>query len=101
MPHIVIVKFYCDLDPMDRYKLYHQPLDAELIAKGLGEVIGGGTMVDLDTGQVLYSDIQISVTRDLDLAASIVRLVLAQCNAPRGTELHIEGTGTVIRIDLH
>ena len=99
--HDIVLKFYCDLEPVDRYRRYHLPLDTDLTAKGLGEVTGGGTMEDLETGEVLFCDVQISVHDDLDRAMGVIRTVLSRCGAPPGTELCVDGSDTVIRIDVH
>ena len=99
--YFVLAKFYCDLDPIDRYQRYHKPLAAALCLADLGDVTGGGTMEDLETGDVLFSDLHIAIHGDLDQALGLIRRTLQQCGAPMGTELVVEETNTVIRIDMH
>lgn len=100
MPY-VICKFFLDLDPMERRQRYHQPLDAALTAAGLGEVTGGGTLYDLDNDEVIYSDVQVLVTGDVDQALGVIRATLVTCGAPQDTELLVESTDTTIRLDVH
>jgi hypothetical protein len=101
MTAVVIVKIYADLDPLDRYERYHKPLDAALAARGLGEVTGGGTMMDLDSGDALYSDLHVRVDGDLDLALGAIRTALVRCGIPAGSDLCVDGANITIGVDAH
>jgi hypothetical protein len=100
-PIQILAKFYCDLDPVDRYERFHKPLAAALCAADFGDVTGGGTMEDLESGAVLFSDLHIAVRGDLDAALAVIRATLQACGAPSGTELVVEETNAVIRLELH
>jgi phosphoribosylaminoimidazole (AIR) synthetase len=97
---MVTVKIFADLDPMDRYERYHLPLDAELAAHGLGEVTGGGTLEDIESGRVLYSDLHIRIDGDVDSALSLIRVTLTRCGVPPA-ELCVEGTSFAMGLALH
>jgi hypothetical protein len=96
----VIVKIFADLDPLERYERFHKPLDLELVAAGLGEVTGGGTMEDIESGRVIYSDLHVRIDGDLDAALSMIRSTFKRCRVPPA-ELCIEGTDIVIGLCLH
>ena len=49
----------------------------------------------------LFSDLHIAIHGDLDQALGLIRRTLQHCGAPMGTELVVEETDTVIRIDLN
>ena len=100
MPFRIQIQIYRDLDPVDRWQRFHKPLDQSLQASGLGEVTGGGTLMDLDTDQVLYSDLTIRVTGDLDHALQLIRATLLNCGAPVGTRIFAEG-GAEVGLKTH
>jgi hypothetical protein len=88
--HELYVEIPEALEPVDRYKKYEQPIDAELDAQGLGGVLGGGTMTE--GGAVAYSEIDLVAT-DLEKAVEVVRTLLRKLEAPMGTTIRIIGEG--------
>jgi hypothetical protein len=100
MSKTVIVKIYADLDPMERYERFHKPLDADLRTAALGEVTGGGTLEDIDTGEVIYSDLHVRIDSDLDAALGVIRDALVRCGVPPA-ELCVEGSNVVISLTTH
>jgi hypothetical protein len=95
MSTVVIVKIYADLDPIERYERFHNPLDADLATAGLGVVTGGGTLEDIETGRVVYSDLHVRIDSNLDAGLAIIRRTLSRCGVPPA-ELCIEGEATAI-----
>jgi hypothetical protein len=95
------VKFFCDLDPVERYDRFHRPLDRALVEARLGEVTGGGTAEDIETGRVLYSDMHVWLTGDIELALSVIRMALVEAGAPPDTEIEVAGLDGTFRLALH
>ena len=71
--------FHEVLEPIARSETYDEPLDEALLAAGAGEVTGGGT-------GSRTSDIVVNV-EDLPEGLKVVRAVLRQAGAPRGTTI--------------
>jgi hypothetical protein len=71
--------------PIDRGERYEYPLDDALIAAGLGEVTGGGTM-QKRTGEIEYAGIDITL-RDLEEGIPFVCRLLEERGAPKGSLL--------------
>jgi hypothetical protein len=100
MSTVVIVKIYADLDPIERFERFHKPLDFDLAAAGLGEVTGGGTLEDIESGRVLYSDLHIRIDGDLVAALGVIRGTLIRCGVSPA-ELCVDGTGIAIGLRAH
>jgi len=89
-PHSVYAKLWDSIKPIARGKRYEDPLDAALKPGGLGEVSGGGSSVDDEHGiQYVGVDIDLASLDSLDL----VRRVLEEAGAPKGSELQFERDG--------
>ena len=84
------------LMPVDRGARYEDPLQEALAARGLGEVVGGGTM-QLQSGEIEYIDVAVTLT-DADLGVPFVIATLEALGAPKGSKLQIaEGEGGGVR----
>ncbi|MEQ1717559.1 MAG: hypothetical protein ABL907_16540 [Hyphomicrobium sp.] len=94
------IQIYRDLDPLDRWQHFQKPLDEALQAAGLGEVTGGGTMMDMDTDETIYSDLHVRVTGDFDQALVLIRAFLKRAGAPADTRI-IAGDGTDVGLETH
>ncbi|MCP4006758.1 MAG: hypothetical protein GY725_21470 [bacterium] len=77
--------------PLDRGERYEDPLIEALADKGFGEVSGGGTMQSR-TGEIEYCGVDIELS-DPDTGMPFVAEFLAQCGAPRGSELQYDESG--------
>ncbi len=89
-PHFVYAKIWEAIQPMARGDRYEDPLDAVLYPNGLGEVSGGGSSFDKQTGiDYVGVDIELASLSTLDL----VRQVLEQAGAPKGSELQFKEEG--------
>jgi hypothetical protein len=88
--HFVYAKMWEAIQPIARGERYEDPLQAALEPAALGEVSGGGSSIDKEHGID-------SVGIDVDLASldslDLVRRVLEQAGAPKGSELQIERAG--------
>jgi len=89
-PHFVYAKMWEAIQPIARGERYEDPLQAALEAGDLGEVSGGGSSIDEEHG-IDYVGV------DIDLASlesmELVRRVLEQAGAPKGSELQFEQDG--------
>ena len=82
------------LMPLDRGARYEDPLQEALAARGLGEVVGGGTM-QLQSGEIEYIDVAVALT-DATQGIPLVIATLEALGAPRGSKLLI-GEGESVR----
>jgi hypothetical protein len=72
--------------PIDRGDRYEDPLEETL--DGLGEVVGGGSLMTED-GEISEVDIEMNLSSED--AADVVCRVLTELGAPRGSTLTMEG----------
>lgn len=89
-PHFVYAKIWEPIQPLDRGDRYEDPLQAALEQAGLGEVSGGGSLIDKKLG-VEYAGVDIELAT-LD-ALDLVKRVLEAAGAPKGSELQYEVEG--------
>jgi hypothetical protein len=87
--------------PIDRGDIYEDPLDDFLQENGIGEVCGGGTM-QLESGEIEYCDIEISLNNDTLIKSQIKLIIekLESLGAPKGSKLLIEKTGEEIEFGI-
>ena len=89
--HFVYVKVPVAAHEEARDRRLHEGIEAELVAHGLGAVLGwGGSLSDprRDGSRALgFHRIDIEVV-DLDAATALLRRVLPALGAPAGTEIH-------------
>jgi hypothetical protein len=89
-PHFVYAKMWEAIQPIARGERYEDPLEAALELGGLGEVSGGGSSIDKEHGiDFVGVDIELASLDSLDL----IRRVLEQAGAPKGSELQFERGG--------
>jgi hypothetical protein len=83
-PYFVYAKMWEATQPIARGERYEDPLQAVLEAAALGEVSGGGSSFDKEYGiDYIGVDIDLASLAALDL----VRRVLEEAGAPKGSEL--------------
>ena len=78
-----------DIGPIDRGRLYEDPLREALRAEGLGSVSGGGTQLGAN-GAIEYCGIDVAVT-DRDRGLACVLRVMRELGAPEGTVVEESG----------
>jgi hypothetical protein len=88
----ILVSIPGDIDPMEREERFAGPIGRALRAAGrLGRVVGGGTSMSLGGPRFVsacYIDLDVT---DLARAVSVLRRVLRDLGAPRGTRvIHCE-----------
>ena len=89
-PHFVFAQMWEAIQPIPRARRYEDPLQAALEPGTLGEISGGGSSVDKEHGiEYVGVDIDLASLDSLDL----VRQVLEQAGAPKGSELQFERAG--------
>jgi hypothetical protein len=91
------------LMPLERVARYEDPLAAELLKQGLGEITGGGTRFG-PRGPDGKQDI-VGVDLDVDLADAgrglpALRAALRKLHAPAGTELVYDSGGETVKEPL-
>lgn len=91
------------LIPLERVARYEDPLEAELVKQGLGEITGGGTQLGprkADGKQdILGVDLDVDLT-DASRGLPALRAALRKLNAPPGTELTYESGGKPLKEPL-
>jgi hypothetical protein len=93
--HFVYAKIWEPIKPLDRGARYEDPLQDALERAGLGEVSGGGSLVD-KSGGIQYVGVDIELA-SLD-ALAVVKDVLEAAGAPKGSELQFERDGAAVVI---
>jgi hypothetical protein len=93
-PPIVLAKIVQPIGPVERERIYEEPLAEFLAEHDLGEVTGGGTMQDRD-GSVLFAGIDIEVT-DVERAIPLIAKKLAELGAPDGSVLQYDVGGETV-----
>lgn len=88
--HFVFAKIWEPIQPLARGERYDDPLQEALERAGVGEVSGGGSQIDQTLG-VAWACVDIELA-DLD-ALDLVKRVLEEAGAPRGSELQYEVEG--------
>lgn len=73
------------MQPLDRGELFEDPLMEELESQELGEVTGGGTMMQ-ESGEIDYCDIELELS-DIERAVPLVCQFLEERGVPRGSKL--------------
>jgi hypothetical protein len=89
-PYFVYAKIWEPIEPVARGRRYEDPLQEALEQARVGEVSGGGSSIDKNAGiQFVGVDIELATLDAVDL----VRRVLEEAGAPRGSELQFEEDG--------
>lgn len=85
---MVTLQLNAKLQPMHRGEFFEDPLDDKLKAESLGEVSGGGTMLE-ESGEIQYCDIELSLAETTDEAIGKLVAALESLGAPKGSKLRV------------
>jgi hypothetical protein len=97
-PAFVVATLWEYIEPLDRGDRYEDPLDEALSEQELGEVCGGGSQLS-DTCGIEFVDIEINLT-DLEPGLALVRGVLEEQGAPKGSVLRYTRGGEDITVEF-
>lgn len=75
------------LMPIDRGERYEDPLDEALRQRGLGETVGGGTMLS-QSGEIEFIDVEIVLDNEEEGIPFVIQ-TLEELGAPRGSLLRV------------
>lgn len=89
--HQAFVKIWEHIEPLDRGESYEDPLDAVLEKHSLGEVVGGGSLINSEN-EIVYVNIDLNLV-DTDGAVQRVAKELDRLGVPAGTEISFEEDG--------
>ena len=84
--------------PLDRGDKYEDPLDAELKERNIGEVTGGGSLLNAEK-QIEWVGVDIEIN-DLQDSLLFVKSELKKLGAPIGSVLEITKDGELITIPI-
>ena len=90
--HLVIARLNDRAQPMDRGGRHEDPLDTFLKANGLGEVTGGGTLLQ-ETGEVAFCEVELQLASTAPEVLEAVTGQLHSAGAPKGSLL-VQPDGT-------
>lgn len=83
---LVIAQINEKVGPLDRGMRYEEPLGEALAAHKIGQLGGGGTMLS-DDGEIVFADVEVEVTGDLDDAIRRLKALLEALGAPAGSKI--------------
>lgn len=81
--HGLYIRIPDPVSPLERGEKYEDPLDDMLAENDLGEVTGGGTMMNADNS-IKYVGVDISV-HDVEKSLPLIAAKLREIGAPKGT----------------
>ena len=90
--HLVIARLNDRAQPIDRGERYEDPLDTFLKANGLGEVTGGGTLLQ-ETGEIEFCEVELQLASTAPEVLAAVTGQLQSAGAPKGSLL-VQPDGT-------
>lgn len=85
---LIIVRVNDRCQPIERGD-YEDPLHDALEERGLGEVTGGGTLLNED-GVIEYCELEVIITGDLDEAKKVIKETLENGGLPKGSKIMTE-----------
>ena len=88
---MVIVELNARLQPIHRGEFFGDPLDIKLKEEELGEVSGGGSMVEA-SGEIEYCDLELSLFETSDGTIGKLVSLLESLGVPKGSKLSIAGS---------
>ncbi|MDX8348860.1 hypothetical protein SLH49_12805 [Cognatiyoonia sp. IB215446] len=94
-PVYLSVRLPLKIGPMERFEFWEEPLTEILKAEELGEITGGGTMMDPE-GDILYCDLEVELSDLTDKTLDKLQDAMTRLNAPKSTSFVTDG-GTVLR----
>jgi hypothetical protein len=95
----VFAKIQDNVSPTERGEKYEDPLGSALIQAKLGEVTGGGSMLNKD-GSVDWIGIDIELV-DLSAAVTFTKQKLRELGAPKGSILEFKRNGKDVVERIH
>jgi hypothetical protein len=84
----VTVQLNAKIMPLDRGRLFHDPLTAALEAEGLGLSEDGGTLCSAE-GEIEYCDLEVDLYENTERAYEFVKQTVERLGAPKGSKLHV------------
>jgi hypothetical protein len=95
----VFVKIQDQVLPIERGSKYEDPLDAALRTAKLGEVTGGGTMMNKDKS-IAYVGVDVNLY-DLEKGLPFLIAKLRELGAPRGSTIEYTVQGRKVEQPVH
>lgn len=95
----VFVKIPDKVLPIERGSKYEDPLDAALRAAGLGEVTGGGTMMNQDKS-IAWVGVDVTLY-DLEKGLPLLLQKLREAGAPPGSTVEYTTHGRKVERSVH
>lgn len=96
----VYIKIPDAIQPLDRARIFEDPIDAALEPTQLGHVSGGGSLLGDErpdgTRPIEFCGIDVDTT-DRDAVLIVLRELLPGLGIPRGTELHYTAGDTKLQ----
>lgn len=84
----VRVQLNAKIMPLDRGRLFQDPLSAALEAEGLGISEDGGTL-SAANGEIEYCDVEVDLYENTERAYDFVKRTVERLGAPKGSKLHV------------
>lgn len=87
---IIVAHIAARLQPVQRGEFFEDPLDASLVALGLGSVTGGRTELADDPIGIRSCDVEISPKDTAEQTIREIINILERLGAPKGSEIRIQ-----------
>lgn len=84
----VTIQLNAKIMPLDRGRIFQDPLSAALEAAHLGRSEDGGTLTSKE-GEILYCDLEVDLYENTERAYEFVRQIIESLGAPKGSKLHV------------
>jgi hypothetical protein len=84
----VTVQLNAKIMPLDRGRLFQDPLTSALAAEGLGTSEDGGTLTSKE-GEIIYCDLEVDLYENSERAYDFVKHTVERLGAPKGSKLHV------------
>ncbi|MEO0932124.1 MAG: hypothetical protein AAFY14_16010 [Pseudomonadota bacterium] len=94
-PIYLSVRLPLKIGPLERGEYWEDPLSEILEAEGIGEVTGGGTMMDPEGG-ILYCDLEVAMPDHSDAQLDKLQDAMMRLHAPRKTSF-VDDDGATLR----
>ena len=84
----VTVQLNAKIMPLDRARIFQNPLSSALKAAGLGKAGDGGTQTSRE-GEILYCDVEVDLCENTERAYEFVKQTVERLGAPKGSKLRV------------
>jgi hypothetical protein len=84
----VTVQLNAKIKPLDRGRLFQEPLRKALESKGLGTSHDGGTLTSRE-GEIVYCDVEVDLYENSERAYLFVKDTVERLGAPKGSKLRV------------